>query len=145
MSDALRGRGLWVPGVPVPQGSMRAVPLKGGRAVVIAGNRDRLASWRADIREAWVRGLPGEPLAGPVGVTLLFRLPRPKSAPKGIVYPAKRPDVDKLARAALDALTGAAFFDDSQVVSLTAAKVFAAALTGPGVDITVFDLTGDAS
>ena len=38
--------------------------------------------------------------------------------------PCVRPDVDKLARALLDALTGVAYEDDGQVVALTVRKVY---------------------
>ena len=63
-----------------------------------------------------------EPLEGPVSVDVVFRLQPPRGAPRDL--PHVRPDVDKLARAALDGLTGAAFADDSQVVRLTATKEY---------------------
>jgi Holliday junction resolvase RusA-like endonuclease len=44
------------------------------------------------------------------------------SAPR---LPATRPDIDKLLRAVLDALTGLVFVDDGQVVTVNMAKEYA--------------------
>jgi crossover junction endodeoxyribonuclease RusA len=75
----------------------------------------------------------------PVYVRLEFVLPRPVSTPKRRTPPAvKRPDVDKLARAVLDALTSAgALADDSQVVDLHPIKRLAELDETPGCRITV--------
>lgn len=56
----------------------------------------------------------------PVSVAATFVCPKPK-APMN-AYPAK--DLDKLARALLDALTGVVIADDSQVVELAVRKVY---------------------
>src|SRR5690606_1470441 len=71
--------------------------------------------------------------ASPVMVYLDFVMPRPKghlgtgknagqvrAGAPGI--PTTKPDIDKLARLVLDALTGLAWRDDSQVARLSAAK-----------------------
>lgn len=71
-----------------------------------------------------------------VAVALRFGLPRPKGhwgtgrnadrlKPSAPAWPATKPDVDKLERAVLDALTGVLWADDSQVVVLSADKVYA--------------------
>lgn len=57
-----------------------------------------------------------------LSVMLVFRVERPKSP--SYSYPP-RGDIDKLARAVLDACTGIVWDDDSQVVRLDASKVFA--------------------
>jgi crossover junction endodeoxyribonuclease RusA len=78
------------------------------------------------------------PLTGPVEVEIDFTLPRPKSARGPNQYPAKRPDLDKLVRAVLDALTdGGAWADDGQVVTLTAGKLYPFAGEAPGCQIRV--------
>lgn len=86
----------------------------------------RVKPWRADVKAAAEKMFTEAgfaPFDGPVSVSLAFVMPRPKSAPKSKHVPAvKRPDVDKLARAVLDALTGVAFVDDSQVIELAASK-----------------------
>jgi Holliday junction resolvase RusA-like endonuclease len=79
---------------------------------------------------------------GPVSVSLFFWMEKPKSAPKRKrIYPTKRGlDIDKAARAGLDALTGVLFMDDSQVIRLIAEKDFLDPIHqrfGPGVMVTV--------
>lgn len=112
---------VFVLGRPAPQGSKRYL----GRGVVVESAAKTLAPWRADIREA-VLATWGQrpPLAGPLHVELDFVLPRPASAPKRSTPPAvRRPDLDKLVRAVLDALGSAGVWrDDSQVVELHATK-----------------------
>jgi crossover junction endodeoxyribonuclease RusA len=74
------------------------------------------------------------PSSGPVSVHLSFRLPAPRRAVRPL--PTTRPDLDKLTRAVLDALTGICFFDDSQVTSLWAQKVYGP----PGCHIEIRDV-----
>lgn len=120
-----------IPGTPVPQGSSRAF-VRGGRAVVTSAN-PRLRSWRADA--AWsiseVARRDG-PLEGPVHVGAVFLFPRPVShfgrkglLPSAPMLHAQKPDLDKLLRALLDAMTeGGAIRDDSRVVSVSAYKAW---------------------
>ena len=115
-----------VNGIPAPQGSKRHV----GNGRMVESSR-AVAPWREAVRAETQRAIYVEGQAAwgseePVGVIISFRLPRPKSAPARIRLPAKRPDVDKLARAVLDGLVaGGAFPDDAQVVQLLATKVYA--------------------
>lgn len=125
---------LWVPGVPAPQGSKRHV----GRGVLIESSK-RLPAWRQTV-EHYARQWAGthfgawEPMVGPVSVEVVFHLPRPKRYAREL--PCVRPDIDKLVRAALDALTNARIFgDDGQVCDLSARKVYA--IDEPGVGIRV--------
>lgn len=127
MSDPIRFK---VYGVPVPQGSMRAFNVNGRARISQGGSaesRRKLGDWRQAIGEEARRALPEDAtlLEGPVYVTVSFLLPKPKSAPKKLRHCTKKPDLDKLLRALLDALSGVIFTDDSQVVSLTAAKSYA--------------------
>ena len=135
----------FVPGDPAPQGSKRY--LGDGR---MAESSKRVAPWRADIRavaEAMMEPRHEALWAAPVYVQLDFYLSRPKShygtgrnaqkikesAPK---WPG-RPDVDKLARAVLDALTGLVIADDSTVVELLASKAYG---RRPGVAVLVEEM-----
>jgi crossover junction endodeoxyribonuclease RusA len=109
---------IFVPGKPAPQGSTKAYVV-GGRARVTSDN-PQTYSWRGVVA-AVVRNAigPGIQLpSGPVALGLEFAMPRRASEPKRVT-PAhvRKPDLDKLTRAALDALTGLVFTDDSQVVS----------------------------
>lgn len=121
-----------VHGLPVPQGSTRSW-LVNGRPVITSAAKG-LATWRRLVADVAQRFAPDEPWEGPVGIDLHFGLPKPKSAPKTRrVWPDKRPDLDKLTRAVLDALTYVVFADDSQVVEIQATKDYGA----PGVTIEV--------
>ena len=110
-----------VRGIPAAQGSKRHVG--GGRMVEMSR---AVGPWREAVRAETQRAMNGDgPMQGPLRVNLLFTLPRPKSASRKVAYPAKRPDLDKLARAVLDGLTaGGAWADDGQVVTLVAHKRF---------------------
>ena len=134
-------------GMPQPQGSARMVPISQPCRVChrreqrITSDNPKVPAWRKAIRTALdAEGMT--PIAGPVRVSLAFMLRRPKGhsgarglRPKAPTHPVARPDIDKLARAALDALTGPAFGDDAQVVELIVLKHYA---TGtPGVDIRI--------
>jgi crossover junction endodeoxyribonuclease RusA len=115
-----------VVGLPVTQGSKRAV-LRGARAGLIDANDAKLRPWREAVRavatDAWGNR---PPVAGPVRVVVLFALHKPASAPKTRrTWPmgARSGDVDKLARAVLDAMTDAGIWrDDAQVVRLEVVK-----------------------
>ncbi|MGI0068542.1 MAG: RusA family crossover junction endodeoxyribonuclease [Thermoplasmata archaeon] len=135
-----------VHGVPVPQGSARAFVVK-GRAIITSANRS-LSVWRRLVADTAQRYAPGEVWRGPVRLTLRFYVDRPKSEPTHAgrgkdrhpikTWPDRRPDLDKLVRAAMDSLTGVIFRDDSQVIDLRATKEWGA----PGVLVLVTRGTG---
>lgn len=135
---------LRVAGVPVTQGSKTAgVNPHTGRAFVRESGGDRLKAWRTAINsQAQQAYADRAPWLGPVMLDIHFAVPRPTSAPKTKrTYPikARSGDVDKLARAVMDALTGVAFTDDSQVLILMVAKDYA--MNGwTGVDVGVHHL-----
>ncbi len=110
-------------GEPVPQGSMRALTNKSGRAYMIHSNKD-LKPWRDKIvdelkMECWGQ----EPLDGAIEAHFAFVLPRGKTVKRDRPY--AKPDLDKLVRAALDAITASgAIGDDAQVCVLHASKYY---------------------
>ncbi len=67
-----------------------------------------------------------------ISVTILFGLPIPKSytkwrveaIKKGTIKHTKRPDVDNLAKAILDALNGVAWADDAQITQMIVKKEY---------------------
>jgi crossover junction endodeoxyribonuclease RusA len=124
-----------VDGNPAPQGSKRHV----GHGRMVEASK-RLRPWRATVAAA-VKAAVGAQVPfpdGPVIVTLEFVMPRPVSTPKRSTPPAvKRPDIDKLCRAILDAITGAAIADDSQVTLMVAHKRIAEIAETPGVVIEI--------
>lgn len=135
-------------GNPVTQGSARAITHRAsGKAVLIQSNRTALHAWRTDIHNAAEAARDGQfaPKGTPVWVAASFRLSRPKSAPKRVIRPTTKPDVDKLIRAALDGMTGVLFADDSQVVSLMVSKCYALSDEPPGAVFEVrFGIIEDA-
>lgn len=122
---------IFIPGHPAPQGSKRYV----GRGIMIESCK-AVKPWREDIRCALMKeGRPIERVAGAVSCSLEFILPRPKSAPKKSTPPAtKKPDLDKLSRAVLDAVKSAGVIeDDSRIIILVATKRLADLGGVPGV------------
>lgn len=112
----------FVRGIPVPQGSHKAF-IVNGRAVVTSVNNKALKPWRKAIATAAREVVLPVEKSTPMRVEVTFVFERPGSVRRS--RPTVRPDVDKLARAVLDALTEAgAFPDDSQVVDLHATKTY---------------------
>lgn len=148
-----------VRGVPAPQGSKRHVG--NGRMVE---QSPHLKSWRATVsqyaaaaRYATRTWPTAEELKGhPIELHCVFTLARPAShwrtgklahllRDSAPTQPGSRPDLDKLLRSTLDALTDAgAIFDDSQVVSISAQKSYPGghidALDSPGAVLTLREL-----
>ena len=105
-----------VDGVPVPQGSMRVF-----NGHVVHNKGAELAVWRSAIAiEARRAGCTPEP--GAVKLDLLFVMPKPRTVKR--TQPTVAPDLDKLIRAALDAMTAIAYVDDGQVTEIIAQKVY---------------------
>ena len=97
---------------------------------------EALAQWRASIRlKAKEAGAEVSPL--PISLAIVFGMQRPKAhmrwsggklIPKMQYYyatPKVAPDLDKLVRAVMDALTGVCYADDAQVIEIWASKVYA--------------------
>lgn len=130
--------GVTVTGTPMPKGSMvcmgpRTVRCKqcGHEQPVIHNVQPDDSSGKGDV---WRKRLVTAGLAlrrsngftyeGPVSVDATFVLPRPKTYPDR-VWPHMYPDLDKLVRMALDAMTTASVFrDDSRVVELNLRKQY---------------------
>jgi crossover junction endodeoxyribonuclease RusA len=130
-----------VPGKAAPQGSKRHV----GRGILVESSKE-VGPWRERVALAAHNAMAGRPVQrGAVAVRIDFILPRPKSTPKSTPPAVKRPDLDKLARAVLDAITGVIIADDSQVVELRAGKWLAELDQSPGARITVSEAYGSAA
>jgi len=122
---------------------------KDGRpyAVMVEAGGGALKAWRADVKQAASVEL-GDALPTPrdVGlrVEMTFFMPRPQSqtrAERLRRFVTKSPDLDKLERAVLDALTAVVWVDDSQVAEVDKRKVYADDMP-PGVNVTVAVLEG---
>jgi Holliday junction resolvase RusA-like endonuclease len=120
-------------GRPQQKGSKQVMPVKGPRRFIVRESNAKARPWANTVsavaREHW----HGDLVMGPVVVSVAFYFARPKghygtgrnalalrpSAPTQMIV---MPDVDKLARCALDALTGIVFRDDAQIVTLHVGK-----------------------
>jgi crossover junction endodeoxyribonuclease RusA len=116
---------LSVHGTPQPQGSAKAFIPKGWKRAIITSDNAKMKPWRQQISGMAAEAMQGQELAaGPVRIEVDFYFAKPKSAKKSLEHKITKPDIDKLARSVLDALSGIAFRDDSQVVELTFSKNF---------------------
>lgn len=114
---------LTVDGDPAPQGSKTAY--RRGKRIVLVEASKRLPAWRDSVRVlAKVRAQTAghTPVTGAVVLRIVFTMRPPKRLPKTRKYPSVTPDVDKLTRAILDALTGVWYVDDGQVTDLHVIK-----------------------
>jgi Holliday junction resolvase RusA-like endonuclease len=64
-----------------------------------------------------------ELLDEPLELSVIFYLPRPKTATRK--FPAVMPDLDKLIRAVGDSLSGLVYVDDSRIIAISAQKRYA--------------------
>jgi crossover junction endodeoxyribonuclease RusA len=119
----------FVGGQPISQGSMKVM---NGRVIHSAGSA--LAAWRSAIAlEAKRAG--AKPSINAIGMELIFVFQKPKTVTRS--QPSVPPDLDKLIRAALDALTAIAYRDDAQVTEIRAQKCYG---DYPGVQITYSEI-----
>ncbi len=131
---------VFIPGTPGAKGRPRFT--RQGRAYTPSKTLKYESYLRAMLADAMER----PPTAEPVSVSLEFCMPEPKSMRKrdqGKMLPhTKRPDVDNLMKAVLDAANSIVFDDDSQICVLVACKRYDAA---PGVRIVVRDIDASMS
>jgi Holliday junction resolvase RusA-like endonuclease len=126
-----------VGGEPRPQGSKKAFVVK-GRAVMIDDNKPALKTWRDAVANSARAALSVaeifEPAEGALAVAIEFVLARPKTVTRDL--PSVQPDIDKLQRAVLDALTTASVWkDDGQVTTISARKIYGPT---PGARVSVY-------
>jgi len=139
---------LTIPGPP--QGKARARVFQfHGRMIASTPKGTRL--YEGVIRDIFSFEYPGfEPLTGGLSVVLRIYQPIPKAKAglrnmelieRGELRPTTRPDADNVIKAALDALAGAAYRNDSQIVSLTADKYYS---TRPRLEIEISEASPHA-
>lgn len=126
----------FVPGKPQSQGSK--IKTQWG----MRESNKELGPWRERVALAAHNALEDPDcllIKGPVVVTLQFVMFRPKGLPKSRPTPpcTKAPDIDKLARGILDALTHVIYSDDAQVTTLIVTKRVAELHESPGVHVWV--------
>jgi crossover junction endodeoxyribonuclease RusA len=132
-------------GVASPKGNMRAFLKRGMKFPIVTETSRSVKSWQQLVSEGASHALQEsapearELLAFGVRVTVAFYLPRPKKYGKDGVFVAhiKAPDLDKLARAVLDALSHVAYHDDAQVTELIAGKYYTTTNGAAYVDVRI--------
>lgn len=123
----------FVPGVPAPGGSKKAFVI-GGRAR-ITDDCKRNAPWRQSVVVFAQQAYQGEPLTGPLRVSIVFVMPRLKGhygSGKNVgqlkanapVWHTVKPDATKLMRSTEDALTGILWRDDATIVQPHPTKMY---------------------
>lgn len=134
---------VFVPGHCAVQGSIRYVGKSNAGRAILTSDSKKTKPWRADVRAQLLDdcGKPRAVFASGVHVEAEFVMPRPKSCPKKSTPQAvKKPDLDKLMRALLDAVTSAGVWrDDSQVISVSAIKRLAKLDETPGLHLEIMD------
>ena len=123
----------FVPGVPVPGGSKVLGRRNNGTLFVRDAAGKRNALWKRNVRMTAITMMEGPPITGPVDLSVVFVMPRPKKhfftgkrsnvlRPDAPAHHVHAPDATKLLRSTEDALKGIVWVDDSQVVSQTVMK-----------------------
>lgn len=139
---------VFVIGTPVAKGSAKAFKhARTGKVIVMQDNRERQKCWVDAIQRHVQWDMAQHPFNGtvtnPVSLNLTFYFARPKChynkagmlKPNAPANHTQKPDLDKLLRCVKDALTGIVYVDDSQVVSVSCQKEWAAPNANAGVSI----------
>lgn len=108
-------------GVPVRRGKELIMTWARQDAFIREAQNAEMRAWERAIQAAGLEQWPELPIEGPWEVEVIFFFHRPQK-PKDKVRHITRPDADKLVRAVLDACTGKAWIDDSQVADLLVRK-----------------------
>jgi crossover junction endodeoxyribonuclease RusA len=114
-------------GVAAPKGSGKAIRSKStGKPIYLPAN-PKSKPWEQAVIDAALPHRPNEPLDCPVELWVTFYLPKPKSTPKRVTEPGRKPDCSKLVRCLEDGLTRAGIWtDDARVVFTVSRKAYAA-------------------
>lgn len=132
-------------GVPVPVGSFIPMVRKDGRPYLLRQNNSGAKAWRRAVLAAAMDAIaltkwPKQSETANYTISLSFLLPKPKSVKRS--QPTVKPDIDKLCRGTLDALTQAgAIQDDARVCQLIACKTYAADGEQSGARIVIINNT----
>lgn len=113
---------VWVPGKAAPQGSKKGFVINGKAILVDASEGNK--AWRKLVTETIKADQDYIRYSGPVNVSLTFWMEKAKS--NKTKHMAQKPDIDKLSRSVLDAMTDSEIIeDDSRVIYLTVTKRWA--------------------
>lgn len=137
-----------VDGVPVPQGALVRSP----QGFLYNRGGPKLNRWRKAIADAAHQAMTTDVLEdGPVSVAVTFVVHRPDShylpanSRRSVrmlregspIWSTSAPDIDKLTRACLDALTGVVWIDDAQVARIQVWKRYEDGMGAVGAQVRV--------
>ncbi len=130
---------LEVHGIPKAQPRVKARAFKVGNICRVSMYTPEGAKeWKAAIVEACKAKMTDEdyiPKGESIGITVVFRMPRPQShfgtrqgeaylKPKAPSVHIGKPDIDNMVKAVFDALNGVLWHDDSQITAVHAEKSY---------------------
>ena len=115
----------FVQGIPKTMSVGKTFAFRRGEGPVQHVQSRRNTEWGVVVGQIGRDHAPARPLDGPVSLTAIFYMPRPKSAAKKVVVPLTRPDVDNLLHKLSDQWNGVFWHDDSQITDLVVRKRFA--------------------
>lgn len=129
-------------GTARPKGSHQPFLHRVTKQIIMKPASAGLRTWEAGVREeAQKLAATGVFFTGAVRVIVTFTFARPASVSvKKRAYMTVAPDLDKLARAIFDPLTGVLWQDDSLVTELVARKVYGATDEPSKAVITITEL-----
>jgi Holliday junction resolvase RusA-like endonuclease len=128
-----------VSGAPIAKARPRAAKTKTNKVYMYTPSRTKDFEYK--IRQRAEQAFK-KPMQGPVSLTIIFLLPRPKTIywktkPMPMVPCTKQPDIDNLVKSVTDSLNGVAFLDDNQVSVLHSYKRYHAGEDGPKTTIII--------
>lgn len=128
-----------IPGVPVAKGRPKFSNIHGFMRAYTPAKTRNYENMVTDLAIKEMKNKP--PFECPVKVFVVAYMPIPQMSKKktadaiaGYILPAKKPDIDNLVKAALDALNGIVWRDDALICSLLIKKRYA---VNPRVEIMV--------
>ena len=133
-----QGARFFVPLAPVPKGRPRFARIGGG---VRTRTDKRTKEFEARFALLASPFEPAEPYSGAVRVSFIFYLKAPKRKTRS--SPSVKPDIDNLAKSALDSLEAGLWFlkGDQQVTELRASKCYAGEGQPVGIAVEVEPLS----
>ena len=134
----------YVSGTPIPKGSTKAFYIKKLNRVITTNANKETTGWESrvaysaqKIQEEKDFYTTDKHVGYEIAITFSFN--RPTSLPKKYNLKTTRPDLDKLARAILDAVTRVLIPDDAQVIGISCRKILSPT---EGADITITKVVG---
>ena len=132
-----------IPPKTTHQSSTQILKTKGGRYFV--GKTSKGKAIQSELIHLFSFFAPPEPYTKPISLSIRWHFPWRKSEPKknkvlGAYPVTTRPDLDNLAKGAIDAMQGAGFFEDSIIYDLHITKLWS---DKAGIEVKLRELSLD--